>query len=148
MRIDRARLQQDILPFTFQMQTRYDDLDKVGHVNNVAVAALFQEGRNRFIYAFDLMKAAPCPLVVASLNIEFAADLFHPEPVDISVGVLEVGRTSFRLGQVARQNGRIAAYAEVVQVARGDTGSIALPDVWRPILERLLIGRPPALIAD
>ncbi len=134
MRIDRERLQPKNLPFSYEMQTRFADLDKVGHVNHVNLTAFFQEGRNRFIYACDLMALAPCPLVVAALNIEFAGDLFHPEPIEIFTGLLEVGRSSFRVGQIACQHGRVGAYAEVVQVARGEQGSIALPDAWRPIL--------------
>jgi acyl-CoA thioester hydrolase len=140
MRIDRSRLDHGSFPFTFDIATRYADLDKLGHVNNVAVAAIFQEGRNRFIYASELMAAARCDLVVASLNIEFANDLMHPDPVEVAVGVLEIGRSSFRLGQVARQGGRIGAYAEVVQVARGPQGSLPLPESWRVKLEALKIG--------
>jgi len=138
MRIDRARLH-GTFPFTYQMQTRFADLDKVGHVNNVSVAAIFQEGRNRFIHHFELPKHGPANLVVGSLAIEFAGDLFHPAPIDVSVGLLEVGRSSFRIGQIARQNGHIAAYAEVVQVARDEKGSIALPEAWRSLFERMMI---------
>lgn len=128
-----------IFPFTYQMQTRFSDLDKVGHVNNVAVAAILQEGRNRFIYHLELTKLGPVNLVVGSLNIEFAGDLFHPAPIDVSVGLLEIGRSSFRFGQIARQNGQIAVYAEVVQVARDEKGSIPLNEAWRPLFERAMI---------
>ncbi len=135
MRIDRARLDTGVFPYRFEIGTRFSDMDKVGHVNNVAVADLLQEGRNRFIHALDLMGAAPCALVVASLNVEFAGDLFHPAPVEISIGVLEIGRSSYRIGEVIRQSGRIAVYAEVVQVARNGSGATALPEPWRPLLE-------------
>ena len=139
MRINRARLQPDNFPYSYEMQTRFADLDKVGHVNHVNLTAFFQEGRNRFFYASELMRAAPCSLVVAALNIEFSGDLFHPEPIQVYTGLLEVGRSSFRVGQIACQGGNIGAYAEVVQVARGEHGPVALPDPWRPILDRLLI---------
>ncbi len=139
MRIDRERLQPDNFPFHYEMQTRFADLDKVGHVNHVNLTAFFQEGRNRFIYAFDLIKAAHCGLVVAALNIEFAGDLFHPDPIEIYTGLLDVSRSSFRVAQIACQNGRIGAYAEVVQVARDEHGSVALPEAWRPILQRMMI---------
>jgi acyl-CoA thioester hydrolase len=139
MRIDRARLQRQGFAFAFDMQTRFSDIDKIGHINNVAIASLFQEGRNRFIHASEIYKLAHCDLVVASASFEYAGDLFHPAPVEIAVGVLEIGRSSFRFGQIASQHGRIGAYAEVVQVARDASGSIALPDVWRAKLEALKI---------
>jgi acyl-CoA thioester hydrolase len=139
MRIDRARLDRGIFPHRVEIGTRFSDMDKVGHVNNVAVADLLQEGRNRFIHAIDLMGAARCSLVVAALNVEFAGDLFHPAPVEICVGVLEIGRSSYRIGEIIRQHGRIAVYAEVVQVARTDSGAASLPEAWRPLLERARI---------
>ena len=139
MRIQRDRLKPGNFPFRYEMQTRFSDLDKVGHVNHVNLTGFFQEGRNRLIYEFELIKAAHCSLVVAALNVEFAGDLFHPEPIEIHSGLLEVGRSSFRVGQIACQNGRVGAYAEVVQVARNELGSIPLPDAWHPILSRMLI---------
>lgn len=139
MRIERDRLKPENFPYFYEMQSRFSDLDKVGHVNHVNLMSFFQEGRNRFFYAFELLKAAHCGLVVAAMNIEFSGDLFHPAPIEVHTGLLEVGRSSFRVGQIARQNGRIGAYAEVVQVARGEQGSTALPDAWRPIFERMMI---------
>lgn len=139
MRIQRDRLKPGNFPFCYEMQTRFSDLDKVGHVNHVNLTAFFQEGRNRLIYEFELIKAAHCSLVVAALNVEFAGDLFHPDPIEIYSGLLEVGRSSFRVGQIACQNGRVGAYAEVVQVARGEQGPTPLPEAWRPILAKMLI---------
>lgn len=142
MRIDRARLDSGVFSHRFEFGTRFSDMDKVGHVNNVAVADLLQEGRNRFIHAVGLMTAAPSPLVVAALHIEFAGDLYHPAPVEVCVGVLDIGRSSYRIGEIIRQDGRIAVYAEVVQVARNEAGASALPQAWRPLLERARIGAP------
>lgn len=139
MRIQRDRLKPANFPYCYEMPTRFADLDKVGHVNHVNLTSFFQEGRNRCFYAFELLKAAHCGLVVAALNIEFAADLFHPDPIEVHTGLLEVGRSSFRVGQIVCQNGRIGAYAEVVQVARGEQGSRPLPEAWRPVLERMMI---------
>lgn len=142
MRIDRTKLQRQGFPYAFEMQTRFSDLDKIGHINNVAVVGIFQEGRNRFIRACDLYGVAQRELVVASANFEYAGDLFHPDPVEVAIGVLEIGRSSFRLGQIASQNGRIGAYAEIVQVARDTTGPVALPEAWRIKLEGLKIANP------
>lgn len=139
MRIQRDRLKPGNFPYCYEMPTRFADLDKVGHVNHVNLTSFFQEGRNRFFYAFELLKAAHCGLVVAALNIEFSGDLFHPDPIEVHTGLLEVGRSSFRVGQIAFQNGRVGAYAEVVQVARGEQGAMPLPEAWRPILGTMMI---------
>src|SRR4051812_45343941 len=99
LRIDRARLTNGVFPFSCELPTRFTDLDVQGHVNNVAMAGIVQEGRARFSYAQDFagfMKGRS--LAVVSLTIEFAAEAKYPDPVELSVGVLDVGRTSYRLG--------------------------------------------------
>lgn len=143
MRIDRARLTRETLPFRCEIATRFADLDVIGHVNNVAAAAILQEGRNRFIHHCELFKLAHAQLVVASTLIEYAGDLLHPAPIEVCVGVLEIGRSSVRLGQIAWQHDRVGVYAEVVQVTRDANGAAPIPGAWRAMLETMRI-RPAA----
>jgi acyl-CoA thioester hydrolase len=136
-RLDRGRLDGGVYPYHCQVAMRFADLDQLGHANNVAVAAILQEARLRFIQAFDLIGVVRCELVVAASLIEFAHEMLYPDPIQVAIGVLDIGRTSFRLGQVARQNDRVGAYAEVVQVSRNGQGPVPLPDEWRGKLERM-----------
>ena len=136
MRIDRSRLEHSAFSEHYEIGTRFSDMDKVGHINNVAITDLLQEGRNRFFHGIGLLRAAPGSMVVAALAVEFAGDLFHPKPAEVSVGVLDIGRSSFRIAEIIQQEGRTAVYAEVVQVARNSNGVTALPAPWLPILER------------
>lgn len=139
MRIDRTRLTRDALPFRCQIATRFSDLDVIGHVNNVAAAAILQEGRNRFLHHCALFKLAHAQLVVASTLIEYADDLFHPQPIEVGIGVLNIGRSSLRLGQIAWQGDRIAVYAEIVQVTRDERGPVPMPDAWRGPLDAIRV---------
>lgn len=139
-RLDRARLSEGVFPCRFDVATRFGDLDVQGHINNVAVAAIVQEGRARFsvengISAFVRGRS----LMVASLTIEYAGEMRHPAPVEVSVGVLEVGRTSYRLGAVLRQDGKIGAFAEIVLVAGKDGAPAPIDEEWRARLESLRI---------
>lgn len=139
-RLDRARLSEGVFPCRFEVATRFSDVDVQGHLNNVAVAAIVQEGRARFsvengISAFVRGRS----LMVASITIEYAGEMHHPAPVEISVGVLEIGRTSYRLAQVLRQNGKIGAFAEIVLVAGKDGAPAPMDDAWRAKLESLRI---------
>ena len=139
-RLDRARLTDGTFPFHCEVATPFTDVDVLGHINNVAMAAIFQEARACFARAFDLTNVIRGRrVVVASVTIEFADELFHPDPVQVSVGVLEIGRTSYRLGQVARQNGRIGAYAEIVLGASDKTGTVPFGEEWRAKLESLKV---------
>jgi acyl-CoA thioester hydrolase len=139
MRIDRPRMESARFPYSVEVATRFSDLDLLGHVNNVAVTDLLQEGRNRFIKSLELDLGLQRSVVVASLHVEFASDLFHPAPVQMRVGILEVGRTSFRVGQLVKQGEKTAVYAEVVQVATGPQGAAPLPEQWRARLESAMV---------
>ena len=139
-RIDRRRLDGAAFPTTMTVATRFSDLDTLGHVNNAAAAVLLQEARaglNRSA-GYSELKAGLRP-VVASLTIEYAGEMHHPEPVEIDTGVLEIGRTSVVIGQVGRQGGRVTLYAETVLVMTDGKAPTPIPDTLRAAYERVLI---------
>ena len=138
-RLDRARLENSSYPFSCEVQTRFSDLDTLNHINNVAMADILQEARLRFVFATHVKSGVQRQMVVAASLIEFASDMLYPDPVQVSVGILEVGRSSFRFGQIARQKGRIGAYAEFVMVTRDSQGPVLIPDEWRAALDGLMI---------
>jgi acyl-CoA thioester hydrolase len=141
VRLDRQRLQNATFPEKVEIPTRFDDLDVQGHVNNVAVAVLFQEARGRFNkgHVAGWLKDGR-GLVVGSLFIDYAGSMFYPDPVEIETGVLEISNKSYVLGQVARQNGRIAAFAEVTMVVTDNGRAAAMPDELRAALEETMTG--------
>jgi acyl-CoA thioesterase FadM len=55
------------------------------------------------------------------------------------MGIVAVGRTSFTLVQVGRQNGLSALYAEVTLVMSSANGPAPIPDELRAALERLRV---------
>lgn len=138
-RIDRALLENATFPFQLSVATRFADVDQLGHINNVATAALLQEGRIRFLLSLGLTGVAERPVVIAASSIEYARDMLWPQTVDVATGVLGIGRTSFRLGQTARQKDMIGAYAEVVLVMRDGVGPAPLPEEWQEKLGALKI---------
>lgn len=139
-RLNRARLMEGVFPHRFEIGTRFGDTDVQGHINNVAMAAIFQEGRVCFSREVGLMKMLQGrSIVVASTTIDYVGEMHHPDPIELSVGVLDIGRTSYRLAQVARQNGQVGALAEFVLVARDGGAPTPLDDAWREKLEALRI---------
>jgi acyl-CoA thioester hydrolase len=140
VRLDRQRLQNAALSDRIEIATRFDDLDLQGHVNNVAVAVLLQEARG----TFNKRRVAQFlgegrALVVGSLSIEYAGTMHYPEPVEIETGVLEIGRSSYVLGQIVHQNGRATAFAEVAMVMTQEGRATAIPAEMRSGLEAILI---------
>lgn len=139
-RLDRNRLIGRQFPNAIEIPVRFDDLDIQAHVNNVAVAVIFEEARaryNRQHLLADLI-AIGGTAVVAGVQLEFAGEMAW-EPLHIRTGVLEVGRSSFLLGQTAEQGGVLTAFAEVMLVTMLDGRPTPFPDAVRAKLEAALI---------
>ena len=142
-RIDRARFDAARFPVSLTVPTRFDDLDIQGHVNNAAAVVMLQEGRVRFNKAAELPHAlGTLRAMIAGLNVEFAGEIRHPDPVEIETGVVAIGRTSFRVGQVARQAGRTCLYSEATMVFADASGAAPIPEMLRSALERMMIDDP------
>ena len=139
-RIDRQRLDTATFPVTSAIQTRFTDLDTQGHVNNAAAAVILQEARvalNRTA-GFSEIRAGLRP-VVAALHIEYVDEMHHHAPVEVSTGLLAIGRTSVVVGQKARQEGRTTLYAETVLVMTTADGPTEIPPALRDAYAGVLI---------
>ena len=137
LRLDRQRLAETRLPFRTELETRFADVDAQGHLNNAAIAVLLQEARIRYAFAtIGPGMARDYGIVVGSIFIDYAGELFFPDPVEVDLGLLEIGRTSFVVGNVVRQKGRIAVYAEVALILTGKDGPMPIPDSVRVHFER------------
>lgn len=139
-RIDRARFDAARFPAMLAVQTRFDDLDVQGHINNAAAVVILQEARAQFNIASGLPNLrGGLRTMIAGLTLEYAGEMHHPEPVEVSTGVLAIGRSSFRLGQVARQGGRGRIYSEAVMVFADADGPASIPPALRSALEGLMM---------
>lgn len=141
IRLDRQRLATATFPDRFEIATRIGDIDVQGHVNNVAVAAILQEARGRFNMSRLGRHLDGRGLVVGSILIEYAGEMVFPEPVAVAVGVLEIGRSSFVLGQIARQSGATTVYAEMTMIVTAAGRSTPLPEAMQSALAEAMIVR-------
>lgn len=141
-RIDRQRLDGAVFPVTSAIQTRFTDVDMQGHVNNAAAAVILQEARVALNRAagFSELREGLRP-VVAALHIEYVDEMHHHAAVEVSTGLLSIGRTSVLVGQVARQEGRTTLYAETALVMTTADGPTEIPPTLRSAYERVMIRR-------
>lgn len=138
-RIDRVALDTAVFPVTVLIQSRFAYLDFQGHINNAAIPVILQEARVDFNKAIGLpLMTEGLRMLVAGTTIEYAAELVHPGEIEIGTGVSRIGRTSFTIQQTARQNGRIAIYAEASMVMAGRNGAAPIPESLRSILGRFV----------
>lgn len=78
---------------------RFSDQDAMGHVNNVAYAALFEAGRlGLFIDLFHGMGDQHFNFVLAHLAIDYLREMHFPGEVQVGGRVLRVGGKSVTTG--------------------------------------------------
>jgi acyl-CoA thioester hydrolase len=120
-----------------EAQTRFADMDVNGHLNNVAIARFFEEGRVRFNWASrEALGGTRLHFMVAHVAIDYVAEGHYPAPVTICYGALGAGNSSFRIGMALFQQGRCIAVSDAVLVHLGGDGKPApLPAALRERLE-------------
>ncbi|MEQ1688537.1 MAG: acyl-CoA thioesterase [Sphingopyxis sp.] len=121
-RPDPWRLSPAPYPVRDDFQTRFQDLDLNGHINNVAFAALFESARvllNRRIRPWA-ERPANERTMVASVEITYLAEGNFPDPVTIASGVGRVGTSSWTIIQAMFQGGACIATCDSVVVCRTD----------------------------
>lgn len=137
-RFDPARLKAESYPHSAPVETRFQDLDPLGHINNVAMGALFEAGRVRFNRAFLLehgRRANPgVRWLVARVDINYLAEGAFPEPMLIANGIGRIGNASWSILSAAFQYDRCIALCDTVLVYTNEVGPAALPEPLRLIL--------------
>jgi len=116
------RLDAASYPVAIELQTRFQDMDINGHLNNVAFAVLFESARvllNRQIRPWD-ERPANERTMVAAVEINYLAEGNFPDPVEITTGIGRLGTSSWTIVQAMFQNGRPIATCDTVVVCRTD----------------------------
>ena len=124
-----------------QIGTRWSDNDAYGHVNNTVYYQWFDTAVNAWLIEAGLLDVAagdPIGLVVET-GCRYARPLAYPEPVEVGLAVVELGRSSvrYRLGIFAKGAAEAAAegYFVHVYVGRESRRPVELPEAWREKLE-------------
>ena len=122
-------------PWSVEVPTRFGDLDLNAHLNNVAIANLYEEGRVRFNHHLRRAHNIGRPrFLVARVEIDYLGEAHYPAAALLSAAVLDVGRTSWRIALGLFQKGECRGLCDTVMVHRGDAGPSPLPDDLRAAL--------------
>lgn len=133
------RLERASYPFAVMTQTRFGDMDFLGHLNNVAYAALFENGRVRFNRLLDerTRRAKGERWLVAAVVIAYLREGHFPDDVEIASGIGRIGSSSWVIEQAAFQKGQCIATCETTLVYQGaDRKAKPLSPSFRAELER------------
>ena len=141
-RPDAWRADPAVYPHGTSIQTRFQDLDPLGHINNVAMAAIFEAARVRFNHALGLMRFRGHRWLIAQVRIDYLAEGHHPEDIEIRAGVADIGTRSWQVLAAAFQGGHAIATSDTVLVMERQSGANSLPAEFREALERCRVRRP------
>lgn len=124
------------------IRPRFNDTDALGHINNASVATWFEEARlpvfQLFVPDLDVKK---WNLIVASIQIDYRAQLHYQHEVEITTQVQKIGNSSFTVLQTAQQYGKPAASGSttLVHFDYQAQRSVPLTESLRKELEKWLI---------
>lgn len=136
------RLTPTAYPRGVEIRATYGDVDSFQHLNNVAVARFFEEGRaavNMEVFGEDTV-VRPCggvQLLFVSVAIQYLAQGRYPGSVYVATAVSQVGGSSFNLAGGLFQNGRCIALCEAVSVYAREGRAQPLPAHARAALTAL-----------
>jgi acyl-CoA thioester hydrolase len=120
---------------------RFNDTDRLGHVNNAVFAVMLEQGRSELAGEVGLpiqADAAGRVLVIVRLELDFLREMAWPGDVEVETWVAKVGDRSMQLGQRLIHGGAACGRARTVLcVLDRATGRAApLEPAWREGLER------------
>ena len=113
------RLDPAAYPHHYIIQTRFQDLDVLGHINNVAWAALFETARVRFYHALSNLGPGRNRGLVANIEINYLCEGNFPAEVTIASGIGQLGTRSWQTLSLALQDGVPLATCDVTIVSTG-----------------------------
>ena len=118
-------------------------MDALGHINNVAIARIYEEARVQFHMNRLGRAAAPGTenwgTVVVDVQMTFLKSVTYPSTLEAGVGVGQIGRSSFTLLMALFEDGECVGTSDVVTVITQGGQAIPIPDDIRTALEKLEI---------
>lgn len=121
-------------PYRITIATRFADMDVNGHINNVAMAAAFEDARARFDFACCMHSSRGVVMTVAAY-IDYTAQAHYPNPLDMAVGVMTIGTSSWVIGSLALQGNIARAVCRATMVNTDGVRPVALSKGMREMLK-------------
>jgi acyl-CoA thioester hydrolase len=136
-RPDPALLEPARFRFSHTISTRFADVDPNRHLNNVALAAMMEDARVRFVQSVGINgEPGERRAMVASFAIEYLAQGYFPGPVTVHCAIESIGRTSWVVAQLLVQENRVVAFARSILVAIASDRPTPVAEDFRARLEQ------------
>lgn len=103
--------------FIESIQPRFSETDALGHINNTVLTVWFEACRTPIFKLFTPeLDLKQWPLIVASIQVDFKAQLHYGHDVEIKSWISRIGSSSFDVTQQAWQLGLCCAEGKAVLV--------------------------------
>ena len=121
-----------------EVNLRYGDTDRQGHINNAVFTTLLESGRVAILFDENggVIAGSGKNYVIAKLTMDFLAEMNFPGIVRIGTKLLGAGKTSFTLGQAMFLNGKCCSTAQSVIVLTDEETRRSTP-LTESLMERL-----------
>jgi acyl-CoA thioester hydrolase len=124
---------------------RFNDTDRLGHVNNAVFAVMLEQGRSELAAEAGLpLDGGAQTLVIVRLELDFVREMGWPGDVEVETWVARLGGRSFQLRQRllhgGHECGRALTVLCVLDRATGRAGPIE--PAWRETLARWHVADP------
>ena len=141
MKAAPERLLLETYPYRADLDPRFGDMDIQGHLNNVALAGLYEEARVRFVSTIFQIHDRPDGQrpVLAEARIRYLAEGRYPGRLTAACGMLHIGRTSYHIGQAMFQDRRCIGTADIVIVWTAAGRPVPIPEIFRAAMAGALV---------
>ncbi|MFC4592741.1 acyl-CoA thioesterase [Sphingobium tyrosinilyticum] len=137
------RLSPETYSFITSMDTRFQDIDTMGHINNVAISGIFETARIRFHHHLGRHpQEQGVRWLVAAVSLNFVEESHFPYPFEVHCGIGHIGRTSWTVSSAAFQKGVCVATCDTTVVTHGSEGRRVIDASLREAMERNFLRKP------
>ena len=103
--------------YSLMITPKFGDIDGLGHVNNTVMPGWFEQARNPIYRFFNPeFQFEGWNLILAHYEVDFIAQLYFQQDVEIRTWIDKIGRSSFEVYQEAWQNDRLGTRGKTVLV--------------------------------
>jgi acyl-CoA thioester hydrolase len=142
-RPDAWRLSPEAYAFVTSLDTRFQDMDTMGHINNVAISAMFETARIRFHHHMGRHpQEQGVRWLVAAVSLIYVQEAHFPYPFDIHCAIGHIGTTSWTISSAAFQRGECVATCDTTVVTHGAEGRRKIADSLREAMQANFLKQP------
>lgn len=103
--------------FSETITPRFSDTDALGHINNTMVPVWFEGARNPIFKMFTPeLDLKAWPLILAKIEVNFEAQIFYGNDIEVRTFIGRVGGSSFDVYQELWQNNQRVSSGKAVMV--------------------------------